>query len=565
MKIRKENFKDWMLFCTVDIETWENNTVRLIGFTDENELYFSFSNMKDFLKFLSETNLKKRDVFAHYGGGFDFLIAIRYILDNMNVEFADIYDSSGLLIYICFKFSNGVVIHLRDSYALFRTSLNNVSEKLIGEKKLDIDIENRDNVNYLDLNDYCEKDNYLLRRCLNKYREIINDDFAISISSQAMRNFCTYHLSAKNQWSVTTKFHDEKLRQWYAGGRVDVFRRYGKNISYYDVNNMYGYIMQKFGSPVGIGKNVKNRGTDCIGFYNIIFEKLYDIYNPFCWIKFNNKLMFINSVEKVFKVTSHELKILDENNLKYRIINGVEFDYDVDFFKSYFNFWNKKLKENFDHKFIIKLLLNSLYGKYGEKRIKNKIIIGKSNLKYYIDEVNLIGYQEEYKATDYSNVQIAAWITSGARCLLYEYMRNYKDNLFYCDTDSIFTDCAIDEKHISEKEVGKLKLEGSYKEAIFLSQKMYALKNDNYEKVVFKGFDTENFNFEMFKHAYNDQTNLIERKKRFMKAKSFLKSRQDKLDMIEVTKKVSDFEIKRKMLDDNINTKAFTVHNNQLI
>ena len=44
-------------------------------------------------------------------------------------------------------------------------------------------------------------------------------------------------------------FHDIKLG--YTGGSVDVFKFYGKNVYYYDVNYLYPYVLKHCSMPVG--------------------------------------------------------------------------------------------------------------------------------------------------------------------------------------------------------------------------------------------------------------------------------------------------------------------------
>jgi len=565
MKRRKEKFKEYIQFDTLDIETHEDDSFWFLGYTNEKLEYYSFMNVKDFLSYIYKLDKKLINIFGHYAGGFDFLIILRYMLDNLNVKYKDIYDSNGLLIFISFEFENGNTVNFRDSYALFRTSLNKVSAKLINKTKIEIDIKKRDSYSYNDMNDYCEQDNFILRESLEKYREIVKADFKISISSQSMENFKTYHL--KHEWGNISKGIDAKLRLWYAGGRVEVYKKLASNgVWAYDVNNMYGYIMKKYGAPVGKPVTVKNLGTDCIGFYNILIERNYDIYNPFTWFRFNNKLMFVNSTQKVFKVTSHEIKLLKKYGIKYRIINGYEFDYDKDFFKSFLDFWGERLKQNFHWKIILKDYINSLYGKFGEKRIRKKVQIGKNDLQYYIDEYNLIGYNEVYQSADYSNVQIASWITSGGRYYLYKYLVKEKESLCYCDTDGFYLNKEIkDKSDLDQKQIGKLKCEGFYKKGIFLSPKMYCLTNfDNADKVCFKGFDTEKYNYENFEVALNKQASFVEFREKFKKFKTFFKDKDEILQLNLMMKKVNQFEIKRKFID-NYNTEAFTIHNNQLI
>jgi hypothetical protein len=56
-----------------------------------------------------------------------------------------------------------------------------------------------------------------------------------------------------------------------------------------------------------------------------------------------------------------------------------------------------------------------------------------------------------------------------------QFKNNPLINLYYTDTDSIYTDSEIDSTMIDDKILGKLKLEHICKKAIFLAPKVYCL------------------------------------------------------------------------------------------
>jgi hypothetical protein len=95
---------------------------------------------------------------------------------------------------------------------------------------------------------------------------------------------------------------------------------------------------------------------------------------------------------------------------------------------------------------------------------------------------NQMGYDE---GTHNISISIAASITAYARIHMSQFKNNPKINLYYTDTDSAYTDSDIDESLISDKELGKLKLEHECKKAIFLAPKVYCLETvDN--KFIYK-------------------------------------------------------------------------------
>jgi hypothetical protein len=63
------------------------------------------------------------------------------------------------------------------------------------------------------------------------------------------------------------------------------------------------------------------------------------------------------------------------------------------------------------------------------------------------------------------------------------FKNNPNINLYYTDTDSIFTDSDIDESLIDSKVLGKLKLEHISDKAIFLTPKVYCLVTESGETI----------------------------------------------------------------------------------
>jgi hypothetical protein len=65
-----------------------------------------------------------------------------------------------------------------------------------------------------------------------------------------------------------------------------------------------------------------------------------------------------------------------------------------------------------------------------------------------------------------------------------QFKNNPKINLYYTDTDSIYTDSILDESFIDNKILGKLKLENICKKAIFLAPKLYCLETIDGELIM---------------------------------------------------------------------------------
>jgi hypothetical protein len=179
----------------------------------------------------------------------------------------------------------------------------------------------------------------------------------------------------------------------------------------------------------------------------------------------------------------------------------VVFKEDVDFL------YNLRLKYNKSDpmNFIGKILLNSLYGRFGmddnfteafvikndyyhdfENKFLNNILsiedLGDYKLVIISSDENKI---EETEGVHNVSIATAAAITAYARIHMSQFKNNPKINLYYSDTDSIYTDSDLDEYLIDGKILGKLKLEHICKKAIFLTPKVYCLITDS-DEFIFK-------------------------------------------------------------------------------
>jgi hypothetical protein len=169
---------------------------------------------------------------------------------------------------------------------------------------------------------------------------------------------------------------------------------------------------------------------------------------------------------------------------------------------------------------IAKLLLNSLYGKFGmspdlpettiiKKEDYNNFIKnipgGESSIVlieelgdkiliqfYNTDPLSELNPERESNKAPSVNIAIASAVTAYARIHMSKF-KNRMDlpNLYYTDTDSLYFDGPLPENYVSSTELGALKLEGIWDDAIFLAPKVYALRNDKETIIKVKGVKKE--------------------------------------------------------------------------
>lgn len=158
----------------------------------------------------------------------------------------------------------------------------------------------------------------------------------------------------------------------------------------------------------------------------------------------------------------------------FRYKGGYYFKAKVGMFAEYVDYWfdvktTAKKEKNKGMEAIAKLMLNSLYGKFGAR------MFGKSKYPIYDTLYDLIRYkqtEEEKRKAGY--IPVATFITSYCRDKIIRAANACGDRFIYGDTDSLhihgMDDPDID---IDEFRLGAFKQENVFKRAKFIRQKTY--------------------------------------------------------------------------------------------
>ena len=182
---------------------------------------------------------------------------------------------------------------------------------------------------------------------------------------------------------------------------------------------------------------------------------------------------------------SEELKNAEKYGYKFEILSGYLFTSD-DLFSKYINILYH-FKENSDKSsamyLIAKLLMNSLYGRFGLNPSLKKYFITKisdrstlinkespANLEENIDlgEFSMCTFtHSNNNKNNNSNVAIASFVTAYARVAMSKFMNREDINLLYTDTDSIIVSDYLDDELVHPTKLGYMKLESEF--SIFLS------------------------------------------------------------------------------------------------
>jgi hypothetical protein len=494
--------QDKPVFAVCDIETMNWTKFIVLGFFDGNN-YLEFRRLKSFFKYLEQGTAPKT-VFAHFGGKFDFLFLIKEILKNENYKIDVIVPrGSSLLYFECTL--NGHSYTFRDSSALLPFSLKSITENF-GVDNIKLEYDHSKTTGYSKvLSSYLESDCRGLYQSLEKFFAwplVTKAGHSATIAGQAMRVFRTY---IKKEIYGLGKFETDFIRPAYLGGRTEIFRPLCREPIYeYDVNSLYPYVMLSNYYPIGKSHFTFTFVREKLGVYKAEVETPEEISIPCLGVVFDNKYVFPAGRFRGMW-TSVELEYAISQGYKVKILEGIVFDKKEKLFHDFItDLYNIRLTspKNSVSDIMAKLLMNSSYGRFGMNPDKENIGF---TLKHGVEEYQIVKlgkhniqlYKEPVNLETFTHVAIAAFITSYARIHMHKLFGHLGNDLYYTDTDSIFTTRELP----CGKELGALKHESTYDSAIFLLPKTYfatGIKN----KIAMKGFDKRkivNFTFEDFK------------------------------------------------------------------
>lgn len=337
-------------------------------------------------------------------------------------------------------------------------------------------------------------------------------------ASLAMKVFQTnyeedYELAiSTNYYGYQGEENEKFIRESYCGGRTEVFAPYIEYGYHYDVNSLYPYVMKNF--PIPYGKPTMFKGDKAreifkywynfgqgAGFLECDIIIPDNLHIPPLPVKRMNKLIFpVGNIKGIW--TFEEIKIALEMGCKINKIHRCLFFDKADFIFSKFVSFYEEIKNTSDgaKKVFAKLMQNSLYGKFGMKRVRKTLLdidelpkceerLDKYGYRFVVLENPLIDGEEFIEAeiaskAPYIQPHIAAYVTSLARIVLYKGLIEQfnKGDVVYCDTDSIACKAPMEDENISDKEYGKWKLESEIVEGVFLQPKTYWEKHAELEE-----------------------------------------------------------------------------------
>jgi len=534
--------------CDIEVKKWVH--FLCIG-SFYNGKFKWFKDIRDYLDFLTEDEECPDIIFAHFGGIFDFTYLIREILNKKKerkykyVLKDMIPRGSGLLCFevdVIDKTNGGIVKKLKfsDSSALLPFGLRSLCESFgVDHQKLEIDYTKITKITP-ELIKYLEHDcrgQYEVLEKFSNWPLIKRAGMSITMAGQALkvlRLFLpvpVYNLPAAM---------DEFVRASYVGGRTEIFKplfesKKTERLYNYDVNSLYPYVMLANKFPTQHISWSTKYDPKRLGFFDAEVEVPDDMYVPPLPLwkeqKDNTKRLLFPTGKFKGRWSTVELEYARSLGVKIHSTGlGVVFNDGEFIFKEFIETlyqmrMDAKEKGDGVTDILTKLLMNSCYGRFGLNTEKEEIALNsfKKGSETWAEldvdgEIWEFCKNKKILGKTFTNVAVAAWVTSCARIHMHKLYLECKDNLYYTDTDSIYTT----KKFSNGKKLGELKLEDPQEgsaAACFLLPKTYFVETEkesfvvtneqgkkvkSNKKAVMKGFDRKKigkFTFDDFKNA----------------------------------------------------------------
>jgi len=448
--------------------------------------WFFFKTALDLWQFLyRHVEPKRRLWIITHNLSFDFTIVEgwKYLKQaNFKLRF---FHNSGSTCIISVKSKAGSLLFI-DSMNWFRESLAAIGQRL-GIPKMTIDFETADD-DFLSL--YCKRDVEILIAMFK--------DFVKFLTGNQISRLC-FTIASTAMAAYLFGFYDHKIyihnneqaidceRAAYRGGRVECFFIGRLDTGPYyvvDVNSLYATVMHHGLFPCKLLKTRKQCRVDTLRIalrkQAVIATVLIETDEPAYAVK-RKRTIFPVGRFWVTLTTPELVYALKRDHIK-KVARVCFYDQAKLFTRYVARMYT--LRQDFtsagvdSYREICKLLMNSLYGKFGQKaEVWDKIgdapgerdrteqvflpdLNRRGMIRYLLGEVwELTGYEECFN----SFPGIAATVSAYARMYLYELMKiTGEGNYFYCDTDSlIVNDAGLSNlgKLINPDNLGCLKIE----------------------------------------------------------------------------------------------------------
>lgn len=411
----------------------------------------------------------------------------------------------------------------------FKTSLKSLGNAF-GLEKLEMPAKNAPFEDWLQ---YCKRDVEIVEKVMLEFIDFIHKNnlggLSYTIAAQAFNSYC-YNFMPCDIYIHAHEKAAELERKAYHGGRTEAFfiGKINEKVYELDVHSMYPSVMKDELFPVKLIKYMEfSSELDYKHFRDegklVIADVIVE--TPLPLVPFKNGLfgqdVFGKNGARLFAPVGKFRTVLTNVEIDFLLKNGgkvIEWGemavYEPNkIFQDYVNYFYS-LKESAQKKkdkaryLLYKLFLNSLYGKFGQRSAKWKKIgttdeTDKILFQTFFDPENvkqrsmrvyagIVEITEDEEDAFNSFTAIAAFVTAYAWVKLTHFIIEAGwENVYYCDTDSIFTNETgykrLLEKGYIKDELGYLGLELVADSVTIFGLKDYKVNVGNREITKLKG------------------------------------------------------------------------------
>lgn len=427
----------------------------------------------------------------------------------------ELFYSKGFTTIIKLRYESYVVFFL-NMQQFIPTNVKNYGD-MVGMVKLDLNPLFWDDKIVME---YCARDTDIITEVFHQWLDFIRINqlgrFSFTVASQSFTAYRHRFLHKKiyihrHDWLTALE------RKCYHGGRCDIFYQgtiKDETIYNLDINSMYPFMMKENKMPVKAIKVLKLPSMLTVRAYLLKYCVIgwcaIDTDEPAYNVVMNNRLCFPTGRFTTY-LTDPEIRYAVKHNHLRSVYYLAVYEKDY-IFSEYVDFMHN-LKTQYEregnkvYRYISKLFMNSLYGKFGQKIDVHYFTDNLSEAEYshetVVDSDTNIVYKElrlgfqrkvfQEGAGDAYNsfVAISAHVTGLSRMHLWKLIRKAGDkNVYYCDTDSIFVN-SRGYKNLYGSEIGdrigQLSVKGKSTNVTIHGAKDYCFNNESTIKGVKKG------------------------------------------------------------------------------
>ena len=477
------------------------------------------------LRFILQRKYRGWHIYAHNAGRFDYLFFMPWLMQlgtQLGFHFSVIPVASAIQVLDVWEDAERKHNRFRflDSLKLIPTSLDKAAKSFgMGGKqkaslgKLGLDTPEEDRKAWIGYN---KPDCVILYRVLERFHHYVENvligEVGITAPSTSMKIFRRRFL--KDAIPRAQETH-EFIRKSYKGGRTEPFKRHGTKLRYFDINSSYPAAMLE-DMPAGDAIEWMGKPPDrilkgrYIGFVEarvvvpttlnlpplpiaLDSEQAADMRRRGHDVQAAGKLIFpTGKLEGIWEWSELQMalevgcEIVEWKKSVWYPAKPLFREFVVELYQ-----YRDKKSDKYDEGLaeVVKIMLNSLYGKFGMKTLRKQIYLWNDPdlpsgaVPCNGDPDCPVWYAETDSDAPYVMPQISARVTSLARQRLYRGMLEIErggGTVYYVDTDSIITDGTM----ATSTELGAFKDElPEYSGRIigdFIAPKLYMLSSEHH-------------------------------------------------------------------------------------